>query len=402
MKTARHRRAICDAELLTRDFRVTDPLNSVQNLSRARPDPDLSPHIVGFYEEAPSGGRAFNFDKPFIWCCHCQKSTHWKGYVVEDATELRFTIGNDCGRDHYGAAFDLVVKSFNEERARKGVIRSFLRLATRIESLGEEINMLLACPHLATHEAKSREMFKAAPKAFGALKRAVERGSLTAVRKTRNREAEALRDERYQRALAHFQARPSEERRELRDAGLKPEPDDRPIIETEHVNFGVVSGTSLLGFDDPRRDGLAVVSALRSFEAIQRKGTDSFSVKEIAAARRNLMDATDRLWHSLIGVSFGQKFFDRANLERISSWSECFRGFDFYTDGTDLFVSDGGAPAARICPIATGDIATVATVNILHYTRIEDDLLCAGDAVLADPDDPASTPEKDHTDRYNL
>ena len=226
---------ILDLELLKSEFRFSDPTNSVEALTRERPDPTLSPDIIGFYDDTPSGGRLANPDQSFIWCCHCQKYTHWKGYIVEDGTGHRFTIGNKCGLDHYGAAFENVITSFNEKRARKGVLRTFHRLAAKVENLDHDIGAILACPDLLSLERKTKEIAAASPRGIKALREAVARGSLQGIIKTRNFAAEQERLERYERALGHFQRLPSEQRRELRDQGLRPELDENPIIRLEII-----------------------------------------------------------------------------------------------------------------------------------------------------------------------
>jgi hypothetical protein len=369
-----------DSDLLEAEFRVRDPLNSVEGLVCSKPDPD----------ETPFGGRISNPDEPYIWCCHCQKDTHWKGYVVENGNENRFTIGNNCGHDHYGASFSASEKHFNEKRARQGVLRAFLRLCSKIDGLEEEINSVLACEALKQHDGKREEMRRAAPKAFTALKRAVERGSLSAIKKTRNVEAEMERAERYERALSHFRSHSSEKRRQLRDEGLMPEIDEKPIIDSNSVDFGHVVGTSVLGFDDPRSDALEVREALSDFRKIEKAGTETFASKEIVTKRKRLMEATKALSGSLISISFAEAFFEHENLIRIANWSACFRGFTFRLDGGHLSVTDDDQPFSTIEPIELQNGVATPVLDRIHYTDVEEELLAAGAAIMVDPDGPSS------------
>lgn len=377
-----------DSELLKSEFRFSDPINSVDDLTRNKPDPSLSPDIIGFYDDTPSGGRLANPDRPYIWCCHCQKDTHWRGYIVEDGTNHRFTIGNKCGLDHYGAAFENVITSFNEKRARKGVLRNFHRLATKIENLENEISVLLACPLLSAHERKYQEIAKASPNGTKALREAVGRGSLNGIIKTRNFAAEQEREERYDRALQRFQNLPSEERRELRDQGLRPELDDAPIIDSKSVDFGYVTGTSIIGLSDPRKKALELRHALAEFQNIVAKGTDLFASKQIANTRRKLFEATKSLRESLIDASFGETFFQAENLNRISAWSDCYRGFLFKTDELNLIVEQNSGQDIVIKPLQTEDIYIPPALDAIHYTEIEDTLVKEGAARMENPDDP--------------
>jgi|688.fasta_scaffold18182_7 hypothetical protein len=390
MPSIRNVGILSDSELLKAEFRFSDPINTVDDLSRDRPDPSLSPDIVGFYDDTPLGGRLANPDHSFIWCCHCQKDTHWKGYIVEDGTNHRFTIGNKCGLDHYGAAFENVITSFNEKRARKAVLRDFHRLETKIENLEREISILLACPMLSAHECKHQEISKASPKGLKALQEAVGRGSLNGIIKTRNFAAEQEREERYEQALQRFQNLPSEERRELRDQGLRPELDDSPIIDSRSADFGHVIGTSLIGLCDPRKKALELKHTLQEFQNIVAKGTDLFASKQIASVRRKLFDTAKVLRKSLIDASFGETFFQAENLNRISAWSACYRGFLFKTDNLHLIVQQNSGQDVVIKPLQTSDIYMPPSLDTIHFTGIEDNLIREGVARMENPNDPST------------
>ena len=390
MNAAENRLRGLDADLLTTEFRINDPENSVEFLSRSKPAQDGSPQIIGYYNETPAGGRLANAGEKFIWCCHCQKETHWRGYLIEDGSAHRFTIGNKCGHDHYGAEFGSIERSFNEQRARKGILRSFWRLSEKVGSLSDELDVLLSCPFLAAYQQKTDEMFRVAPKAFGALKRAVSRGRLRAVRKWRNKEAEDERSKKYERAMQRYLSLPSEERRYLRDEGLKPEPEDDPIYVSESADFGFVTGTGLLGFQDPRREARDLKRAISRVNEIVQTGTDNFPSKEIAIARREVYAAATVLRSSLIEASMSETFFDQANLERISNWSDCFRGFSFEKADKALIVSDEGKPLSLISFIKSRNIVAVPSLDVVYYTEVEDDLVSSGEASFLDPDDPMS------------
>lgn len=381
---------ISDSELLQAEFRIRNPLLTVEGLTATKPDSEIAVSIVGFYDETPFGGRTSNPEEPYIWCCHCQKDTHWIGYVVEDSTSTRFTIGNKCGLDHYGASFGASEKHFNEKRARQGVLRAFLRLNSKIDGLEAEIENVLRCRGLIAHERKRDELQQAAPKGFKTLRRAVEQGSLTAVKKTRNFEAEEERLSRYKRAIEHFHSLPAEERIQLRDDGLKPELDDDPIIDSRLVDFGHALGTSLLGFSDPRMDALKVRKPLSTLRKIQNTGTDKFSSKEIAFSRKALFETTKSLRNSLISIAFAQTFFETQNLNRLAQWSDCFRGFSFRLDNGQFLVSDDGHPYKCIRSETFENVVETPVLEQIHYTDIEDELLATGDAIFRDPDDPTS------------
>lgn len=390
MATKQFRKFGQDAELLDFQFRIADPLNSIDRLSRDKPSRASLPEIIAYYDETPFGGRVANPDEPFLWCCHCQKDTHWKGYVVEDETTNRYTIGNRCGLEHYGAQFEQVERSFNERRARQGILRAFIRLSAKIENLEDSLQTILDCPELKSLESATKEMFSFAPRAFKTLLRSVERGSLVAVKRSRDFEAESVRSDRYEKAIARYQSLPSEERRALRDSGLKPEFEDEPIFVSETIDFGFVTGTSALGLDDPRKEALLSRSALKEFRRVQNKGTDQFSPKELSTVRRNLSESIDRLRNHLTGASFAEEFFSADNLNRLENWSGCFRGFSFRKDGKSLVAQDEGSSAITITPISSRLIVHPSILDAVYYNEVEEELLAKGNARFSDPDDPLS------------
>jgi hypothetical protein len=383
-------RRLSDEELRIAEFRFEDPERSIADLNRKRPDAFADPIIIGYYSERPPGGRAVNPDAPYVWCCHCQRPTHWNGFVVRDSTGQTFIIGNECGRRHYGGSFDLVEKRFHEERARKVVLTQWARMAARVDDLERVVGNLVADPYLSLHDLKQRELQDASPGAFSRLRNAVGRGALELYEQVRDYEQEAQRADRFGKARAAFRALPARERKRLEQDGLAPEEDTTPIIISVSRNLGHVVGTSLLGLSDVREAEARVTACLREFRAADEQGTDAHDTRTLIRLRRNLVESADLLRQRLIATSLCQLFFEVDNLDRLTTWSAHFRHFRYSRREKDLHVWDEDRGETSILPIPDGDIPALQALEPFHITVVEDDLEEAGAVIPENQNDPLS------------
>lgn len=347
MTEANPNKSDSDLQLLALRFRISDPLNTLSNLTTAKPDPDIRPKIVGYYDEKPFGGRLSNPDIPFLWCCHCQKRTHWKGYVVDNGTGVTFMIGSECGKEHYGADFEAVEKTFRDQQQRQQSLKSYLNLLHKISGLDLEISKILNCSFLQLHDKRSAEFAKAAPHAFKALKKAAEKGSLEGIQRVRDFNAEQARDERYKRAIAHYRSLPYAERKGLKDDGLKPEKDDEPIFVDSFIEFGRIFGASIFGLHPARKNALDCRAALNKFKEIELQGTDKFSSQDINNRTKFLINSCRLLRDSLYESFRSAEFFDPENIARLCRWSECHRQFSCSPSDNDLLVCDAHGKAYK-------------------------------------------------------
>jgi hypothetical protein len=383
-------RRLSDEELRIAEFRFEDPERSIAHLNRDRPDPSADPTIIGYYSERPRGGRAANPDAPYVWCCHCQRPTHWDGFVVRDGTGQTFIIGNECGRRHYGASFEVVERRFNEERVRKAVLTQWSRMAARAAELERALEGLAVDPYLALHDLKQRELQDASPGAFIRLRNAVQRGALELHEQVRDYEQEAQRAERYRKARAAFRALPAKERKRLEWDGLAPEEDTTPIIHSVSRNLGHVVGTSLLGLSDVRDAATRVQDCLRYFRGADRQGTDAQDTRTLIRLRKNLAESADLLRQCLIANSFCQLFFERDNLDRLTTWSARFGHFRYTRRDKDLHVWDEDLGQTIVQAIPEGNIAALQILEPFHITIVEDELEEAGAVFPENQNDPLS------------
>jgi hypothetical protein len=365
----RLRTRLSDEELLRTEFRLHDPEN-LPGLNRSVPDPDAHPTIIGYYDETPPGGRAANPNVPFIRCCHCGKRRHWKGYLLRDDHEQTYIIGaRQCGREHYGARFDAAEKAFREEQARKRALSRWANMRTLLPNIIAEMEALLTCDGLRTIERKRDEIRRASNSAYEALVRHCGSGNpLIAVKEGRDYAAEADRKARYDRALASFLARPSEERRELRDQGLRPEEETAPIIVRNSEALGPLMGAGFLTEKgDARSALLALRQTLNAIQAIEQAGTSSATPTELNRLLREMTDRPKLLQEALHELAFAELFFAPDNLERMARWSRSATNFTLDHEDGRLIVQDSKRGRSIIERFGNLPFPETRTLSYFHY-----------------------------------
>lgn len=358
-----------DEELLRTEFRFRDP-EDIDGLNRDVPDREAHPVIIGYYDETPPGGRKANPQAPMIRCCHCGFSRHWKGYVVRDDRGELYIIGaRQCGRDHYGARFEAAEQAFKQEQARRTSLTRWRNMMKLVPALACEVEALLGSDALRRIELKRDEIKRASPEAFARLIRHHGSGDpMIAVREVRNFEAEAKREERYRQALWRYEAASPEERRELRDQGLRPERDTAPIFDRTNEAIGPLLGAGFLtNAGDVRAAAIALRDTLRSVANIERTGTDTVWVKDLNRALAEMADRPRRLRDALHEVALVSVFFERQNLERLERWSSALPRFTYLQDDGVLIVDDHSRGRTRIAPLKEIDLPPTPTISGVGY-----------------------------------
>lgn len=356
---ANERLWIDDAALLGTELRYRDPEHSIPQLTRGVPDPSAEPTIIGWYDETPPGGLSNYASRPYVWCCHCGKPTHWKGWVVQDASGNVYIIGQEtCGRDHYGFAFKNVERKFSQVRERQRDLRIWSEFRPLLDPGLVDIEALMASKGLADHDLKRTEIKRASSTAFSILQK-IAKSSSPLMRYTSERDfaAEETRKQRYEAALATFNARPVRERRKLTAQGFAPEEETHPIYRREERNLGVMIGTSLVIDDgDVRERALAARKALKAALVVANKGTEGTSTKELREVRKATCNALDELLGELNRLIFAKLFFEPANLARIAEWSQGYEQFRFRADGDNLVIWDRNVGTKIVSPIGELDL----------------------------------------------
>lgn len=360
-----HSRRLSDTELLHTEFRIHDPEN-IEGLNRGVPDPEAHPAIIGYYDVTPPGGRAKNPNFPFIRCCHCGLRRHWRGHVVRDDRDQLYIIGaRQCGRQHYGAKYDAAEKAFRDEQARKRALLRWRNMAQLVAEMDAEVDALLHSKALAALELKRDEIRRASPAGLRRLLQEEGTGQpLFEIMDERDHAAEAERQRRYERALATFQAKPSAERRELRDAGLKPELETSPIYVRTTTPLGPLMGAGFLtDRGDVRAAALALRDTLRSVAAIDARGTQNTWLSELERVLREMTDRPRTVREAIHEVVFAPLFFSPDNLERMQRWSASHPRCSYHQHEGALVVQDSSHGRSEIAPLARANLPSTPVIS---------------------------------------
>lgn len=347
------------------EFRIRDPEN-IEGLNRGVPDADAHPVIIGYYDETPPGGRAQNPGYPFIRCCHCGLSRHWKGHVVRDDRDQVYIIGaSKCGREHYGARYEAAEKAFRDEQARKRALLRWRNMTRLVADMSAEVEALLHSEALAALELKRDEIRRASPEGVRRLLQEEGTGEpLYEIKEERDWAAETERQRRYERALAAFQAKSSEERRELRDAGLRPERDSSPIYVRTTTPLGPLMGAGFLtDVGDVRGAALALRDTLRAVSAIEASGTQETWLTELERVLREMTDRPRAVREARHEVAFAPLFFAADNLERMERWSASHPRCSFHQHEGALVVQDSSRGRSEIAPLVRVDLPPTPVIS---------------------------------------
>lgn len=310
---------ISDEELLGRQFRFDDP-EGIANLCRERPRVDLEPEIVGYYQVRPSGGRVANPDVPYIWCCHCQKRTHWNGRVVRDRSGHTYIIGADCGRAHYGDSYVAIDRAFDERLARQGLLARWSRILALRETLLPELDRVLQDPFWGAIDRKRQEVRRVAPDLVFRLAPIAKRRSPLIVREViRDLEAEERRRQSYERAKTRYKSLPKVEQARARREGLAPERDESPIFRTVEESLGPVRGMhALIDDGDVREHALKLKTLVGSMDPIgELQATRNSQLSRTLATIRSV---GEHLREAFKETGSTWLFFEPGHLAKIERW----------------------------------------------------------------------------------
>lgn len=363
-------RRLNDDQLISVEFRYTDPENSIAGLNLAVPDADAHPTIIGYYDETPVGGRANNPGQPFIRCCHCGLRRHWKGHVIRDDRSETYIIGaSKCGRDHYGARYENAETAFKADQQRQRALVRWRSMRGLITAYRAELSQLFESSALANLELKIDELRNASPEGFRKLVRiASTADALVEIMLERDHEAENARQAQYERAIAVYNSLPVDERQFRRREGLKPVEDSEPIIRRSQVRLGHLAGAgSFIDSNDVRKLAVAFRKTLNEADAIEDRGTDTVSTAELSRVLREMTDQPRRLDDAITQATFTEVFFERENLDRIERWSRNEARFSYKRDGLALLVHDTAAGNSRIEPMGVIDLPKFSTLGAAKY-----------------------------------
>lgn len=110
--------SLADRQLLTERLTTTDPEADTSRIRLEKQNP--GPPIILRYDVAP--GPDEDADREYVWCGHCGRPTHWRGYVVEAEGGTLVNLGGMCGVKHFGFEFGAVENAFDERVERQAIL----------------------------------------------------------------------------------------------------------------------------------------------------------------------------------------------------------------------------------------------------------------------------------------
>lgn len=325
-------RRLTDDQLASTDLRIADP-TKVDRYTRDRPDQALAPEIIGEYDLTPPGGMRANPDGPWVWCCHCQKDNHWRGFVIANATGNRYSVGNDCAAKYYGIEFSSARRTFKDEVTRKGLLERLGALSAAAEGIYAVIAEALHSSSLSMIDAKRKEIGKACANAAFLLSSAAHSGT-------------PLHEQVQVRDLAAELAR---------DDKLPADADRPPIYKLERRAIGLIDGSAVVRNQDDCRDRLlSLRRAVRQVRAMHKGDTDAVTTETMKKLVVEAESAHRAAEERLAEYRRAPDFFSATNVDRMARWSDSQSGFTIRPneDGIEIITSTKSAIVRRFDAIS--------------------------------------------------
>lgn len=305
-----------DTALLAANLTTGDPEGQTARLRIATTD---APEIVQRYSVAPPK----NEERPYVWCAHCGKPTHWKGYVVRLIAGELVNLGHECGGKQFGFEFGTVENEFNALVDRQALLRRLLtirQVAPEVRKLAHKLS--LAEETLAFDEVRA-SLLRAWPVVWRALRSASGSARLVTQVVVADPE-EATRQKKSIRRYHELQmetapTRTARERlRKEMQAALAAVGDVTREVTTDH---GALAGSPFLQLQGTLEAGWQGIQrqAQRVCEGAET-GTGSLStgaLRHLAREADELLDAAARL---AVHHGASEMFWQAANLQRIVRW----------------------------------------------------------------------------------
>lgn len=245
-----------DRRLLSETLTTSDPEAGTVRLRLPKSKP--GPPIVMRYDVTPPLGG--DRSRPYVWCGHCYRATHWKGYVVELPDGTLVNLGGVCGPKHFGFDYGAVENAFDAKADRQSLLPRIARLKSALPILSEALTSLRDCP-ATRHADELRSGFRAQyPRLWRSLHSFVAAGGMELVTTRTIADPEATArtrsniKERFQRLIAEASGKTARTRarREMTEALESVEEKSREVT-TRH---GVLDGRAFLVWDDSLAEAL--------------------------------------------------------------------------------------------------------------------------------------------------
>lgn len=348
-----------DSALLNRVFKTDDP-------------EVLAPPIaLGELAELPTIRLRYDVRPParteraFVWCGHCRRRTHWKGYVIELADGVLATLGHECGDHQFGFSFGAVQNAFDQEADRQELLGFAVRLRRASGQFTQAIDRLRHSATVASYDdarlslkAQWPELWKAllkAERADGVLETELQkpdptgdRNLLRKVQEEFRRELDAAKsDRRYYNAVW--------------DQMVQTYADRGGKILVERKPYGRLVGRDFLELGSPLADRLTDIanSFSKACQPLWRSTSSALTNRTLKGLKREVSNCLEAAEAVALRYEVANQFWSRANLEAIAAWGpEATQvGLRWRVEGLQL-VSSGGSGAGLVAPLrAPGELA---------------------------------------------
>lgn len=312
-----------DRQLLTQSMTTSDPEASTQKIRL--PTLDGPPSILLQYDVTPA--KVVSRKRPYVWCAHCGKNTHWRGYIVELAEGPQVNIGKDCGSQQFGLSFNAIENSFNAQLERQNLVPHISRLHHALPTLLDSVKSLMSHPGTRDADELADGLQSRAPRLWRYLQSEASSSivQLKIYRTVLDSEAVARTKENIR---AHF-ARETEAA-STRTARTKARLALREALASvgeryreEVAEYGLLRGTGFAGRRERLGQTLGSLSrALHELsDQINVTNSDALSDKVIKSAlqqSRELLSQADRASDAF---AYAAAFRRSANLTNLAAWA---------------------------------------------------------------------------------
>lgn len=314
-------RRISDGQLLQEKLRIDDPSELI-NISQERPDPSLTPEIIGEY----------HFDKnscESIRCCHCHDTPHWNGFLIRDESLSRYTIGSTCGPKYYQLSFNTARNNHKELLNRQNYLKRINLISQNSDNLIRSYESIVNSQYLHNFEAKRKELINKAPDPALRLARFATGDSLTETVQIRDYAAEERRNNE--------------------------NPDNQsgnPIYTFELRPIGQLQGIAMVYEKGDLREEIdKLKEAIEKILSVANNPTDSISTKNLLDIIRQFDKLSESVQRAYRDTEAANDFFSLENLERLKLWSKRFQHFKLDHENGKLLISLKNHKRATVSPL---------------------------------------------------
>jgi len=327
-------RRLTDFELKDRVFAISEP-ETLADLTIFIPPSAATPTIEFQYDLTPPAKRS----RPWVYCAHCGRPTHWRGYVVKFDSGARCLIGKDCGAKYYGADFQLFEKEFDAQRRRQFQLRRIRALSQAFPHMLRSLAEFTALPSVLQFDEVRHAMKSRMGELTAALWAVARSGGEMAVEElVRDHVAEAARDKNLGDVAVA--------------SGQQPDDNDPIYLSVKRV-IGQLDGRELLSVTEPIHPFLLLEhERLKlSWQYIQKLDTDRMITLKLGKLVDDVLESVDKIDRLQAPIAAVPRFFGPRNLASIAAWANQVRGIRGKaesTAGTLLFTPLGKNVPSRV------------------------------------------------------